>query len=222
MRKDGPEYKAKVSKLREDICAYLVEHADSMSLTQKCDKVIQRAGRYKKTVHTYGDYCDLMANDGTYMGDLEIQAFCNMCNVTVQVATDAILHDDNAVGLSAAFSPYHIVGQQTIEPNSMGTYHNVILHGGVGHFEPCIHYEKVSEKISPVEPSSEINERIDDAAEDDDGSSEHVQPVGGAEHDLASVCHVQIEVCDAQQHEAAGANRFLISAGDPPQGRNHS
>ena len=36
--KDGDVYKAKVSKLREEIHAYLVDHADCMSWTKQCDK----------------------------------------------------------------------------------------------------------------------------------------------------------------------------------------
>ena len=39
-------------------------------------------------VDTYAKYCNEMLKDGTYMGDLEIQAFCNIRNVAFQVATD--------------------------------------------------------------------------------------------------------------------------------------
>ena len=202
MPEAGPEYETKVSKLRAEIVDYLVEHADSVFWTNTCEMVVQRSKR-SKTFHSSGDYCAQIVKDGTYMGDLKIQAFCNLRNVTVQVATDAILHDDNPrVALSTGFSPYHILDEQIVEATSVATYH--VVHRGVGHFEPCMHYEQVSGKISPVEPSvyaqsSEINERIDDPAEDDDGSSEDVQPGGGAEDDrLASACHVQIDLCHGQ------------------------
>ena len=61
-----------------------------------------------------------MAKDGTYMSDLEIQALSNMRNITFQVATDKILHDDNAdslltEGLSTGFSPCHIVGDAIMD-----------------------------------------------------------------------------------------------------------
>ena len=88
--KDGAVYKAKVLKLRKSICEYLVEHAVNESWTRNCDKRIQR-GRNVVPVDTYGEYCEHMAKDGTYMGDLEIQAFSNMRNITFQVATDKIL-----------------------------------------------------------------------------------------------------------------------------------
>ena len=89
-------YKAKVLKLRKDICEYLADHADNEDWTRNCDK---RTQRWCKVVHVanYGKYCEEMAKDGTYMGDLKIQALSNMRNIKFQVATDKILHDDNAV-----------------------------------------------------------------------------------------------------------------------------
>ena len=123
---DGPEYKAKVLQLRKDVHAYLVLHEAGVLWTNKCDKLIHRGVGDKVNVDTYSKYCELMAKDGTYMGDLEIQAFSNMCNITFQVATDKILHDDNAVGLSTGglstvFSPYHIVGDRIIDSQCLSS-----------------------------------------------------------------------------------------------------
>ena len=43
--KDGDVYKAKVSKLREEIHTYMVEHADRPAWTNECDYQIQRGSK---------------------------------------------------------------------------------------------------------------------------------------------------------------------------------
>ena len=189
--KDGDVYKAKVSTLRKEIHAYLVDHADCMSWTKDCDHRTQR-GRNSVQVGTYGDYCEHMEKDGTYMGDLEIQAFCNMRNVAFQVATDKVVHDDNAdgvgappTGLGMMFQPCQILDQKIMESNHVDTYH--ILHRGCGHFEPCIRTDRVSDPIIPDEPSVQ-NERIDIEPGDGEAEAEN-----GAKQDLFEACHVQID-----------------------------
>ena len=106
--KDGDVYKAKVSKLREEIHAYLVDHADCLSWKEKCDNRIQR-GRNIVEVDSYGKYCEEMQKDGTYMGDLEIQAFCNIRNVAFQVATDKNVAAPST-GLGMMFHPLSFSG----------------------------------------------------------------------------------------------------------------
>ena len=71
----------------------MVAHADSEVWKESAQKEGFLLHRGKKTWRAmdYDEYCDEMAKDGTYMGDLETRAFCNMRHVTLQVATDAIV-----------------------------------------------------------------------------------------------------------------------------------
>ena len=119
-------------------------------------------------VDTYGKYCEEMQKDGTYMGDLEIQAFCNIRNVAFQVATDKKVAAPST-GLGMMFQPFHILDQAKMKSNTVATYH--ILHRGLGHFEPCIHIDRVSEPIIPEEPPV-TNERTDDIGMGDE-EAEH-------------------------------------------------
>ena len=88
-----------------------------------------------------------MQKDGTYMGDLEIQAFCNIRNVAFQVATDKNVAAPST-GLGMMFHPYHFLDQAITMSKPVATYH--ILHRGHGHFEPCIRRDRVSYTIIRV------------------------------------------------------------------------
>ena len=53
-----------------------------------------------------------MRKDGTYMGDFETQAFCNMRHASFQVATDAIVTRDNPnAPVLEGFSPDHLFNE---------------------------------------------------------------------------------------------------------------
>ena len=130
----------------------MVKHANYNNEAWKANApeegfVLQR-GKKKWRATDYDEYCDEMAKDGTYMGDLETRAFCNMRHVTLQVATDAIVSSDNSQPpMLEGFSPYHLVDEFPYiirNEESLATYH--IVHRGVGHYEPCIPYDQVCEK----------------------------------------------------------------------------
>ena len=176
---DESAYTAKVKKLRADIVTFMVDHADNeeWKAYYRTEGFTYRRGKKTRLAANYDDYCNEMGKDGTYMGDLETQAFCNMRHASFQVATDAIVSRDNPQPpVLVEFTPQHMLNEAPwiVRNNeSLATYH--LVYRGVGHYEPCLHYECLFEKISPVEPGSqspETNKRNDDPEVDQhtDGS----------------------------------------------------
>ena len=87
---DKSDYKAKVLKLWADIFTFMVDHAnnEAWKAYSRREGFTLRRGNKKWLAKNYDDYCNQMRKDGTYMGDLETQAFCNMRHASFQVAID--------------------------------------------------------------------------------------------------------------------------------------